>query len=366
MREIKKIRVPVDTKGGNGYGEVLQTTVDRSVWFAFKKGIPMNKKIFEKRVDKEFTVLNLTDPQLSDTEWEESSEKRKILEHTVRELIKRTEPDLITVSGDLAWAGHDHAYDMLADLLDSFRIPWAPVWGNHDNQKGTEYIRSVADRYQKHPYCIYENGPSELGNGNYIFRITENGKTVCAFFMLDTHDRELFTDAAGETKKVWGKLLPNQLAWLEERCEELKKEGCNDAVIIQHIPIYGFRTASAAAYKEGIDLKEMTVEVSLGTECWNSGYEESVGVQHEGVASYPADEGALDVLKRIGIVRHIVAGHDHINNWIIRYDGIRMVYSLKTGAGCYWEPALSGGTVLKVGSNGVSNVYHEYVDPSEI
>lgn len=320
----------------------------------------------EKKTDKNFTVLNLTDPQLSDTEWEDGSEKRSILEYTVKELIRRTSPDLITVSGDLAWAGHDHAYDMLAAFLDSFRIPWAPVWGNHDNQNGTEYIRSVADRYRAHPYCVYEDGPAELGNGNYLLKITEQGRPVCAIFMLDTHDRLPFVNEAGETKKVWAKLLPCQLTWIEECCEELKKEGCTDAVIVQHIPIYAFRTASAAAYKEGIDHKAMTVEASLGTECWNSGYEDSTGVQHEGVASYPGDEGALDMLKRVKIVRHVVVGHDHINNWIIRYDGIKMVYALKTGAGCYWEPALNGGTVLKIDGNGVADVYHEYVDPSGI
>jgi hypothetical protein len=55
-----------------------------------------------------------------------------------------------------------------------------------------------------------------------------------------------------------------------------------------------------------------------------------------------------------------------VNNWIIPYRGIRLIYALKTGAGCYWEPALNGGTVLKIDGNGVADVYHEYVDPSGI
>ena len=40
-----------------------------------------------------------------------------------------------------------------------------------------------------------------------------------------------------------------------------------------------------------------------------------------------------------------------------------MVYALKTGAGCYWEPELNGGTVVKIGKDGVKDIYHEYVDP---
>ena len=326
----------------------------------------MNKTTFEKQSDKEFTVLNLTDPQLGNNDWEEGSQSRKLLEYTVSELVKRTKPDLITVTGDLACAGEDYAYDMLANFLDSFRIPWSPVWGNHDNQWGDEQIRSVIARYKEHPFFVYEDGPSELGNGNYVIKITEKEKPVCALIMLDTHDRAPYTNENGEEALAWGKLQPNQIEWAEERINELKREGCLDAVVFQHIPIYGYRLASKAAFKEGIDQAAMTVAASMGTECWNSGYEESIGVQHEEICSYPADEGALSMLKRTGLVSHIVAGHDHTNNWMIKYEGIKMIYSLKAGAGCYWEPESNGGTVLKIGDNGVSRVYHEYVDPNGV
>ena len=108
-------------------------------------------------------------------EWADGHKARRILEHTVRELIERTSPDLITISGDLAWAGHDHAYDMLASFIDSFNIPWANVWGNHDNQNGAEYIDSVATRYMSYKNCIYEKGDRSLGNGNYVICIEEQG-----------------------------------------------------------------------------------------------------------------------------------------------------------------------------------------------
>ena len=93
-------------------------------------------KILKKNQNEYFVILNLTDTQLTNAEWDEGCEKRKILEYTVSKLINEIDPDLITVTGDLAWAGHDVAYDSLAELLDSYNIPWAPVWGNHDNQNG--------------------------------------------------------------------------------------------------------------------------------------------------------------------------------------------------------------------------------------
>ena len=43
-----------------------------------------------------------------------------------------------------------------------------------------------------------------------------------------------------------------------------------------------------------------------------------------------------------------------------------MIFALKTGLGCYWNPILNGGTVLKVNETGVCEVHHEFVDVSWI
>ena len=319
-------------------------------------------KAFIKRQNKDFRILNITDPQLSNGEWEDGHKNRAILEYTLKELVKRTEPDLITVSGDLAWAGNDRAYDMLASFIDSFGIPWAPVWGNHDNQDGAEYIDSVATRYMTFPNCIYEKGDPSLGNGNYVISI-EDGKTpIEALIMLDTHDRASYTDEGGETRSAWAKLIPEQAEWIEKEINALKERGCKSATLIMHIPIYAYNTASKAAYKEGIDLNSITPEMAEGSECWNEGYKDSIGVKYEGIGSYPADDGMLEHFKKLGIIKHIVAGHEHVNNFMINYDGIKLIYSLKLGAGCYWNPILNGGTVLSVNENGVYDVRHEYVD----
>ena len=76
----------------------------------------------KKTPGRDFLILNLTDPQLGNEEWAEGHKNRRILEKTIREVIERVKPDLITISGDLSWAGHHHAYDMLADYLDTFGI----------------------------------------------------------------------------------------------------------------------------------------------------------------------------------------------------------------------------------------------------
>ena len=323
-------------------------------------------KILQKRPGKDFVVLNLTDTQLANCEWEDGHINRRILEYTVTELVDRLQPDLITLSGDLAWAGHAEAYDKLAAFLDGFGIPWSPVWGNHDNQEGPEHIAGVVERFSKCKNFCYESGDPAIGNGNYVICIEEEGRVVSAIVMMDSHDREPHTNAAGETWNQWARLTKPQLAWYTRQMEGLKEQGCQDVSVIMHIPIYAYRLATKAAYKATVDHEKLTLEESLGVDCWNEGYTGSIGVQYEGIGSYPEDDGALEVFQNSGITKRILSGHDHVNNWIIRYEGIQMVYTLKTGPGCYWRPSLNGGTVLKIGEKGVYDVVHEYVDASHI
>ncbi|MBQ4193233.1 MAG: metallophosphoesterase, partial [Clostridia bacterium] len=217
----------------------------------------------KKTPGRDFLVLNLSDPQLGDGEWEAGHPNRKILEDCVKTLADRVRPDLITVSGDLAWAGNDRAYDALADLLDSTGIPWAPVWGNHDNQGGPEKVEAVVRRYLTHPLCLYERGPAAIGNGNYVIRIEEDGRPVSALIMMDSHDRAPYVHEAGVESNEWAKLIPEQLAWYREQIAALEADGCRDSAIILHIPIYAYREAFAAAFRQDIDPKSVLPEDEL-------------------------------------------------------------------------------------------------------
>ena len=312
-------------------------------------------RVLTKTADKDFTVLNLTDIHWDIVAWAPGNQEYETVVGTIRELIQRTQPDLITISGDLSWGMAVESYVAVADLMDSFGIPWAPVWGNHDYEK-PEVNQGAVEEFAKHPLCLFEAGDPSLGCGNYTLAIQEEARTVAGLLMADTHKGATFVDEDGKEKGTWGRLNPNQLDWIKAECQKVNA----NTVLIQHIPIFGFMEASQAAYKNDLNLKDITLEESLCDTCWNPGYEDSVGVQHEGVCSYPLEEGALDACINAGI-KAIVVGHDHNNNWIIRHKGIRLVFSLKTGPGCYWEPTLNGGTVIRITSQGIGDIYHEYV-----
>ena len=312
-------------------------------------------RILEKAPEKDFLVLNLTDIHWDIVAWKPGNEEYEAVVKTVTTLVNRVKPDLITVSGDLSWGMAVESYIAVADFLDGFGIPWAPVWGNHDFER-TEVNIGAVEEFAKHPLCLFEAGDPALGSGNYCLAIQENGRTVAGLLMADTHKGAVLPDENGEEHGTWGRLYPNQLEWIKREAKALN----TDTALIQHIPIFGYNEAFQAAFRADLDPKAVTLDESHTSDCWNPGYKDSIGVQYEGICSFPVEEGALDACVEAGI-KAIIVGHDHNNNWIISHKGIRFVFSLKTGPGCYWKPNLNGGTVMQITSSGIGNIYHEYV-----
>ena len=320
----------------------------------------------KKQKDKDFVILNLSDPQLGNDEWAPEHRNFRIFDKTVKTLIDRVHPDLITISGDLSWAGHTVSYENYAVYLDKIGVPWSCVWGNHDNQGSAETVEAVVKEYLAHPLCLYERGDAAHGNGNFVIKIEEDGKPVSALIMMDSHDRMPYVKPDGTEEEAWAKLIPAQLDWYREQVEALRNEGCEDSVLLMHIPIYAYRDAFRAAFRADVDPASVKPDNSRGAAFWNEGFPSCEGVKYEDICSYPAEDGMMDVIEALGHTKHMIVGHDHVNNFIIPWRGTKLIYSLKCGAGCYWNPILNGGTVFTVGTAGVESVRHEFVDVSEL
>ncbi|MBE6540952.1 MAG: hypothetical protein E7672_00675 [Ruminococcaceae bacterium] len=320
----------------------------------------------QKPSDRDFIILNITDIQILNEDWENNTSNVAVFEHTMTELLSRITPDLITITGDIANRGDTDSYRRIFSYFDSLSIPWAPIWGNHEYMGKTGYADELAEMLGEYKNCLFEKGDRSLGNGNYIIEV-DNGEKVCeGIFMFDSHDMLPYVTPEGKEKMVWATLSKEQLEWYSEQNEILKEKGCTDTIMFMHIPPYVFREAWNAAFREDLDMEKISVEESMGEDCWNEGYKDSFGVRHEEIGGYPEDDGVIDAAVAGGTASHIVCGHSHRNNYVINYRGVKIVYALKTGTGSYFEPALCGGTVFAVGDDGIKDVYHEYVDISHL
>ena len=313
-------------------------------------------KILQKQKDQKFTVLHLTDTHLYHDEW--IGERGEHLKRTVNYLVEQAKPDLITISGDLAWAGQYHSYEDFANWMDSYGIPWAPVFGNHDDQDGYEAVAKAAEILLAKDTCLLEQGDPTLGCGNYVIGIEEEGKLVHGIIMMDSHANKLWVDAEGKEHNPYAELYPEQFPWYRQQVEELKALGAGETTLIMHIPIYTYHDAIKAALKADVDPKAVSFYNGEQGDCWNEGYEDSFGVYREGICSYPVDNGFFEEILAGGTTKTVICGHDHVNTFAVPYKGVRLAYGLKTGRGSYHDDRINGGSILTIDSDGKMEMKH--------
>lgn len=308
----------------------------------------------EKKPGKDFVLLNLADIQLNaDGSYGHAGDLYKQI---VNSLVEELDPDLITLSGDNAW--DFMAYLELVKYIDSLNIPWAAVMGNHDGQGlANEFCAAYYLANAKN--SLFKYGPKDMGYGNYIINVTENGKIIHTIFMMDTHSNAKDTEAgkinyAPDGKNDYDHLWANQLEWYKWAVNGITASAGHtvESTVITHIPCYEYRTAFAEAqYDEATDS-------FINPEYTNTSY----GHIEEGIYSAEGNNGFFALCKELGSTKNMIAGHDHINNFSILYQGIRLSYSLKCGSGCYWNPKMSGGSTITINSDGVGTFAHHYTN----
>ncbi len=301
----------------------------------------------QKDPEKDFVILNLADVQMKDDEifTAEADETFALIDA----LVEEHEPDLITLSGDNGWAMI--SYIELIKKVDSYGIPWAPVMGNHDgqgcvNEFWAAYLMYKADN------CLFEFGPKDMGYGNYIINITENGRIVHTLFMVDTHNSSTYTLSDGTQISGYDHLWKNQMEWYEWAVNGIKEiEGRTvESTVIMHIPVVEYDDAWKLVYNEE------TGSFRPGADLIAS------GSKFEGVSSAPVNNGFFALCKELGSTKTMLCGHDHVNDFSILYQGIRLVYAVKTGYCSYYNSNLMGATTVSINSFGEASVHQNYVD----
>ncbi len=308
----------------------------------------------EKDPDRDFVVLNMSDIQLTDAETR--GEEGEIVKKTADELVERTRPDLITLSGDNAW--DSAAYLWMIRLIDSYGIPWAPVMGNHDGQ-GCPSEFWCAYEFTRAKNCLFKMGPAGMGYGNYIINITQNGEIIHTLFMMDTHsqiERDNINGPASDSN--YDHLWSEQFEWYSWAVDGISSAAGRtvESTAIMHIPVYEYKLAWETA--TGVGDWESDKDAPYVGEYADT----SFGVRHEYGGWAPQSNGFFDLVKLKGSTKNLIAGHDHVCDYSILYEGVRLTYSVKTGPGCYWEKEINGGTLITIDSNGSATVSHELVE----
>lgn len=235
----------------------------------------------------------------------------------LKRVVKRTEPDLIVLTGDNISNGSGTAVlNTFIRLMDSFEIPWAPVFGNHDIRSDVP-PEDICKAYEESEYCIFKRGNIEQRYGNYFYKVEHDGETVFSLVFMDSSDSN-FTE--------------EQVAWYKSCIEETNRESdyTVPSFAFYHIPIEETLAAHEA----------YALDSSIGS-----------GRQVSDVRVQSVNTEFFDTVLALGSTKALFFGHDHRNNTQIYYKGILFCYATKTGRTVYYENDSLGANLITLHSD---------------
>ena len=293
--------------------------------------------------------------------------RQKIVYQYVDKLVNENKPDLILITGDYVYGEFDDSGENLISLsnhMNSFNIPWAPIFGNHDNEskKGVAW---QCEQLENYSHCFFKRG-NVTGNGNYTIGVFQNNKLVKAIFMVDSNGcangktysylKDYPSYNLDEKIETRAGIFEDQINWIDIKSKEIDKEyGTNKKIICAHVPP---SILVQISFEDGYQSNaEYTNDehYTLGVD--KVAKNGDFGTKGEIFATFPSQK-LWPVLKKNNFT-HFFTGHDHNNNISILCDGIRVTFGVKTGTGDYYNQI--GGTLITLDNDNV-NIEHIFIE----
>ena len=313
--------------------------------------------IVEVPAGKEPVVLQLSDTQIIDAaqarpgrtgihlDWWNTDKMEDRCYRYIRETVNATNPDFIIITGDIVYGEFDDngtALTKFINFMETFQIPWSPVFGNHDNESkmGVDW---QCEQFEKATYCKFEQ-KTLSGNGNYSVGIAQNGVVLRTFYLLDTNgcgNASAESLANGHTYNGYVGFMPNQIAWYTDQITELHKASPDTKIsFAYHIQQAIFGTAYA---KYGFDQNNKYQDINID---WIDDAAETdfgyIGRQMKG--AWDANGSVYKGMKALG-ADSIFVGHEHCNSASVVYEGIRFQYGQKSSEYDRFNSIAKDGTI---------------------
>lgn len=320
--------------------------------------------------------------QFTDTHVPSAAEGERNIFPNMRKWVEATQPDLIVLTGD-GVNGTSDGSDMkaLISAMDSFGVPWAYVFGNHEKDAAggipamSKLLKEEAAR--EGTLLFYDEGPftAEGRYGNYVVNIEQRGKPVYSLFFLDS-GREYETFTAAQTK------------WYIEGVKAVSEQyfgryapfegDVAQSMVFHHIPTDEYQYAANSVLGSHYVFTEedgssytyqnvMVGEVPAGKGS-GANYEFSYGMrdgrvknarihstaQDDALEEYAmyedprSEAGFFSVVKDLHSTTHMFCGHRHTNDATIEYEGVTLTFGTKTGSGNSAGGVQSGCTVITI------------------
>jgi len=171
------------------------------------------------RQDGSFTIV-----QLADVHWHNGEPEDLRSRRLIERILDAERPDLVALTGDIV-GGYDSrdpadAYRQVVAPIEARAIPWASVFGNHDDEGNLSRLDLLAVK-QSCAWCLTERGPEDVtGVGNYVLRVRsrEDDSLAAALYWLDSGSY----NSHGVGDYAW--IAWDQIAWYRAASRTLAAE----------------------------------------------------------------------------------------------------------------------------------------------
>lgn len=240
----------------------------------------------------------------------------------INRILDYEKPNLVVLTGDIIDGQCKTVDDVkvaishIAEPMETRCIPWCIVFGNHDDEHEMMTKEEMMKLYMSFKYNISEIGYKtydRIGNYNLIIESSKNNYPVFNIYMLDSGKYAL--------KFIGGYnwIKCTQILWYKRAALKLKQKYGHliPSIMFFHIPIPEFKKAR----KNG----------SL------------IGKRLEAECCPNINTHLFKTIVKIGDVKGVFVGHDHLNNYYAILKDIKLGYGNYTGYGSYGSDDLPRG-----------------------
>ena len=189
----------------------------------------MEDGVYTFYTDRDFKILHLTDVHIGAGAFSIGKDRKAF--DAVETLVKRVKPDLVVVTGDIAYPvpfqsgtlDNRREAELFVSLMDTLGVYYSVTFGNHDTEAYSLYTRDdIYNVYRSSKYCLIDRAEG-VDDINYAINVKNSqGIITQTLYMLDTHSYvEGFLDE-------YDGLHQNQIDWY--KAEVNRMNNLNKAV----------------------------------------------------------------------------------------------------------------------------------------
>ncbi len=255
-----------------------------------------------------FKIAQFTDIHYG-AEIEEAKESVRLIEET----LDAEKPQLAFYTGDIVTKrpilqGWD---EIIAPAVER-KIPWAVVFGNHDDENDVSRKEIMSHLMQK-PYCYASYGPEDVkGIGNYVLEVRSRDDQA-ARYLIYCLDSNAYSPVKGIGKYGWFEF--NQIRWYREQSAAYTTKNGDrplPALAFFHIPLNEYNQLATTTISANPRLK-------------------LIGARGENECPGGVNGGMFAAMLECGDVMGTFVGHDHVNDYIGVLHGIALAYGRFSG-----------------------------------